>query len=312
MLPTTLKALLHRLRAAAVLAPLCACAVAAPAPSKPAAPVAPRHVVVISVDGLRADAIVAAKAVRLLQLEREGAASLAARPVTPSYTLPNHLSMVTGLTPQAHGVTTNTDLPGEFGKPTIFTAAHAAGLHTALYYGKSKLLALAPRDSADLRRGPARGNAHWGDGDTVALATAFATDFPRERFALTFVHLRSPDLAGHDKGWMSPAYLDAVREADRAVGQILDAIGASDVAGSTWVLLTADHGGHGDDHGGDAPEDWVIPWMCRGPGVAAGRTLPAGIGNADVAPTVLAILGLPVLPGTEGHAVADCLPRPPG
>jgi arylsulfatase A-like enzyme len=291
-------------RAAAALTLLCATACAAAPAAAPQ-----RHVVVISVDGLRADAIAAAGATHLLRLQRDGAASLAARPVKPSVTLPNHLSMVTGLTPQAHGVTTNTDLPGEFPRPTLFTAAHGAGLRTGFYYGKSKLLALAPKDSADVRHGPGRGDPRYRDGKSRALAAAFAEEFPRERFAFTFIHLRDPDDEGHDHGWMSPAYLDGVRAADRALGRILDAIRDSDVAASTWVLLTADHGGHGDHHRGDAAEDWVIPWMCRGPGIVAGQALPDGIGNADVAPTVLAILGLPDLPGTEGHAVAQCIPR---
>jgi len=271
-----------------------------------------RHVVVVSIDGLRADAIAAASAANLLRFQGEGAATLAARPVAPSVTLPNHLSMVTGLTPQAHGVTTNSDLPEEFGRPTLFTVAKGAGLRTALYYGKSKLLALAPRGSADVRHGPGRGNSRFKDGDSGALAAAFAEEFPRERFAFTFVHLRDADVAGHDHGWMSPAYLEGVRNADRALGRILGAIRDSDVAANTWVLLTADHGGHGDDHQGEAPEDWVIPWMCHGSGIAGGQALPRGIGNADVAPTVLAILGLPDLPGTEGRAVAQCVPRRAG
>lgn len=274
-----------------------------------AAAPAQRHVVVISIDGLRADAIAAAGATHLLRWQREGAATLAARPEAPPITLPNHLSMVTGLTPRAHGVTSNGDLPGEFGRPTLFTAIHDAGLRTALYYGKSKLLALAPKGSADVRHGPGRGNSRWEDGDGATLAAAFAEEFPRQRFAFSFIHLREPDGAGHDEGWMSPAYLEAVRRADAALGRILDTLRDSDVAASTWVLLTADHGGHGHDHKGKAAEDWVIPWMCRGPGVAPGLVLPAGIGNADVAPTVLAILGLPDLPGTEGHAVAPCVPR---
>jgi arylsulfatase A-like enzyme len=100
-----------------------------------------------------------------------------------------------------------------------------------------------------------------------------------------------------------------VREADRAVGQILAAIRDSRFAGSTWVLLTADHGGEGYTHSGNAPADWIIPWMCRGPGTKPGTALRGEIGNPDVAPTALAILGLPALPHTEGRVVTECLGR---
>ena len=39
----------------------------------------------------------------------------------------------------------------------------------------------------------------------------------------------------------------------------------------TTVIVTADHGGHGRDHGTERPEDVLIPWIAWGAGVEPGK-----------------------------------------
>jgi predicted AlkP superfamily pyrophosphatase or phosphodiesterase len=275
---------------------------AAPAASRPAE----AHVVIITVDGLRPDAIAAARATNLSQLVRDGAASLVARAVDRTETLPNHVTMATGLLAARHGVDTNVDLGRELGLPTVFTAVRAAGGRTGLYMGKSKLIALAPGGSADVVRGPTKGDSNWESGTSAALAAKFAEDLPRERFALAWLHLREPDQAGHKQGWMSAPYLDAVREADAALGTILRAIDAAGLRATTTVILTADHGGEAIEHWSHGEVDRLIPWICRGPGARPGAALGVPI-SADIAPTVLAVLGLPGLPSSDGRAVSGCV-----
>ena len=263
-----------------------------------------RHVVVITFDGLRPDAIAAAPARQVAALAAAGRSTLAARAAAPPETLPNHISMATGLSPAGHGVTTNRELAHPLGRPTLFTAVREAGGRTALYYGKAKLAVLAPVAGADVQHGPAPGDTRWRDGASASLAERFAADFARERFALAWIHLREPDLAGHKSGWMSPDYLAAVREADAALGVIVGAIDASGLP--TTVILTADHGGEGTQHWGRQAHDWLVPWICAGRGIAPGE-LGAAVRTLDVAATALAVLGLPALPGNEGQVVSACL-----
>jgi hypothetical protein len=192
--------------------------------------------------------------------------------------------------------------------PTLFTIVHDAGRRTALLTGESKLTMLAPPGSADLYAGPAPGNERVERGAAAALAARFAQDFAREGFALTLVHFDETDAAGHRHGWMSPGYLAAIGVADRAFGAILDAIAASGRAGATAVLVTTDHGGERDNHGiGRGETSWLIPFGCQGPGLAPAR-IAGVVTHLDLAPTVLALLGLPPLAGMEGRALPECLP----
>lgn len=262
--------------------------------------------VIVTVDGLRPDAITEAGTPRLARLLREGAASLASRVPMPPETLPSHFSMATGQTAAHHGILRNKALDHEVANATLFTAAHDAGRRTGLYFGKSKLIALAPRGSADVVLGPARGEKHWESGAGANLAARFAQDFARERFGLAWVHLREPDMAGHDAGWLTPEYRAATAEADRALGVLLDAVAASGLP--TTVILTSDHGGHGKDHWGKNAADSIVPWICAGPFAAAGAKITDS-SVLDVGPTAAALLGV-ALPEVEGRAVAECLPGP--
>ena len=66
-----------------------------------------RRVVLVSVDGLRADALERWNAPTLRRLASEGAHSVQAVTVSPSLTAPAHLSMLSGVSPEAHGIFTD-------------------------------------------------------------------------------------------------------------------------------------------------------------------------------------------------------------
>jgi len=285
---------------APLLAGMVACAPAGPAHSARPAPAA--HVVLIVVDGLRPDAIAAAGATQLQALADGGAWTGAARAVGSPETLPSFVTMATGI--EKHGVTWNDDRGPALSLPTVFTRVHEAGGRSALYVGKSKLRLLAPAGVPEVVHGPDPGNRHWDAGAGATLVAAFAREFPERRFHLALVHLREPDYVGHDEGWMSPAYLDAVRNSDRAVGEVLRVVRASAVAARTHVLLTADHGGEGTRHWSGSERSWTVPWICS-PAAVRG-TIAGPVTLLDVAPTVLALLGLPALPQAEGKPVKEC------
>lgn len=267
------------------------------------------HVVIIVVDGLRPDAIGRAPAPNLQALVSASAYSDAARAVERPETLASHMTMVTGLPASVHGVTWNDDRDQPYSGDTLFTRVHAAGRRTALYYGKSKLVMLAPRGSADRVWGPGRNKTHRERAKAAALAARFAGDFPRDRPALVLLNLLEADAAGHNHGWMTPEYFAAIGVVDVALGSILRTIDGSGRAGRTAVLMTADHGGEGDNHGiGRGESSWLIPFACRVPGVPPQR-VAAPVTLLDLAPTVLALLGLPAMPA-QGRVIGACLPRP--
>jgi predicted AlkP superfamily pyrophosphatase or phosphodiesterase len=249
------------------------------------------HVVVISIDGLRPDAIERYTARTLQRLMAEGAYSLDARTIYPSKTLPSHTSMLTGLPPAMHGVTWNNDQTaarGVVAAATIFELAKAEGLRTAAFFSKSKFHHLRKPGTLDHSEAPSGLNFLMAT-ETVEATVRYLA---HERPNLLFVHIAEPDYAGHTVGWMSFVYGWAVRRADGAVRRVLEAADTAFGAGNYAVLLTADHGGHKRTHGTDAPEDMMIPWIAWGRGVRAGEITARALQTMDTAATALWLLGV--------------------
>src|SRR5690606_12787992 len=100
-----------------------------------------RTVVLVSIDGLRPDAIEAYEAPTLQRLIREGSYTLSARTIYPSKTLPSHTSMLTGQPPERHGVMWNNVITADADSielPNVFSVARAHGYSTAAFFSKPK------------------------------------------------------------------------------------------------------------------------------------------------------------------------------
>lgn len=251
-----------------------------------------RNVVLVSIDGLRPDAIGLFEAPTLQRLMREGSYSLAARTIMPSKTLPSHTSMLSGEPPDEHGVLWNNVLSAktdvvEF--PTVFSVARAHGYRTAAFFSKAKFGPLQRPGTLDYSQAPGGWFGRWSSVRTMGDVRSYLA---KQRPNVLFIHLSDPDHAGHNDGWMSDAYGRAVREADTAVAALMTAADAAYGAGNYSLLVTADHGGHGYGHGTSDPADVMIPWIAWGRGVNAGLMKDVAIQTFDTAPTVLWLLGL--------------------
>src|SRR5439155_23571961 len=100
------------------------------------------HVLIFSFDGGRPDLLLRANCPAIRSLMAAGCFSFWARTTAMAITLPSHVSMLTGVIPQRHGILWNDDIPLKtpvYPKfPTLFDIAHAAGYSTALVSGKGK------------------------------------------------------------------------------------------------------------------------------------------------------------------------------
>lgn len=246
-------------------------------------------IVVISIDGLRPDAIAKAKATNLMKLINGGTSFSRARTVRPSVTLPAHTSMLTGLDPAQHGIVWDVYLPtyGPVRHKTALEIAKEAGFHTALFVAKEKLLHLNRPNSVD--------HFEKTDKEGNAIADAFA-DYVGQRGLpdVSFLHLPDPDASGHLYLWMSRLYLSAVRSADHAVGRIVETARRAPGDQKPTIIVTADHGGHGFNHIDDIKENNQVPFIVNGDKIAAGIIRDDLVQTSDVAPTILSILGLAI------------------
>jgi hypothetical protein len=272
--------------------------------STPAADPRPEvaRVLIVSVDGLRPEAVELAPMSVLAGLMAGGAYTLQARTVYPPATLPAHVSMLTGLCPEKHGVTWNDDLPWREGPAAggLFELAHQSGLRTVMVVGKGKLRQAAAPQHTDVF-------LFINDRDTVIADRA--AGLMAEGFGLMLVHFPTVDWMGHAYGWLSPEQLSVARRADQSLGVLLAALDRAGLGDTTLVIVTADHGGSGQSHGSRRPEDMTVPWVLAGPGVLP-LELEAPVSVVDTAATAAWALGLPLPEGLDGRPLREAFGGP--
>lgn len=237
----------------------------------PLPPIGERRVLIISIDGLRPDVLLRADAPRLRSLMKEGSFTFWAQTTAVAVTLPSHVSMLTGVTPQQHRIEWNRDLefkePVYPAVPTIFDLAHAAGMSTGMAVGKSKFSVLGKPGVIHDVYLPDEGKV------TDAIVAKEAVRILREkRPRVMFVHLPDVDTVGHSIGWGTPEQVAAAGRADAAVGEVLNALDEK-ARVATLVIVSADHGGAGRGHGPDDARSRHIPWIASGPGISTNLDL---------------------------------------
>jgi arylsulfatase A-like enzyme len=251
-----------------------------------------RHVIVVSIDGLRPDAIEMYGAATLQRLMREGSYTLSGRTIDPSKTLPSHTSMVTGQPPERHGVLWNNVATAEAASielPNMFGLARVHGYSTAAFFSKAKFQPLQVEGTLDYSQAPGGLFGRWSSERTVSDVAEY---LERARPNLLFVHLTDPDAAGHGTGWMTAAYGRAVLDTDRALHRLMTLAAQAFGDGHFSVIVTADHGGHDTNHGSDDPRDVTIPWIAWGQGVKPGLLAESTVRTMDTAATVLWLLAV--------------------
>jgi predicted AlkP superfamily pyrophosphatase or phosphodiesterase len=312
------------------------------APTDESADNAVDRVIAISIDGLNPRAIQElgqSRTPAFHRLMREGAYTLNARTVREqTLTLPNHTAILTGRRVDkehgGHGYTDNVDNRSTVHRAaghyvaSVFDVVHDNGGSTALFASKIKFNLY--KRTWNTHGGPDRVGRDDGrakidrvtiDLNNTRLVAKLTAELRRAPRDFTFVHLSLPDRVGHSRGFMGQQYLDAVERTDRLLGRILNTVAAQPaLRRHTLVLITSDHGGSGGPTHRVPSElqNYRIPFMAWGPGVAAGRNLydvnpsfssPGGrrtsyrgkqpIRNADLANVATDALDLPRVPGSE-------------
>jgi hypothetical protein len=281
-----------------------------PPPPPPIAPgpkgrAAIRHVVIISEDGLRPDALMGVRPPVHERILKRAAYSLKARTIRSASTLPSHAAMLSGFDVKEHGLYWNSWKPerGYILVPTIFDAAEARGDSAVAFVGKKKLAHITRPGSVDVFSRPG-----YFCKKVVEEATQY---FVNKRPQIEFIHFSDPDDLGHSNGWMSNPQFEAVRQTDKCLGTLLDAVHAAGLDRDTLFIISADHGGHGHNHSGKLKEDRLIPWIAWGPGIRAGHKIQSPISTVDTAATALWALGYPAPPGQIGKPVLEAFEEEP-
>jgi len=257
---------------------LAACASTGTTPATPAAATAPPTVLLLSIDGLRADMVERGHSPNLARLAREGVRAVGMSPSYPSLTFPNHYTLVTGLRPDHHGIIHNSmraeDLgdfrldnreavtnPAWWGGEPIWVGVEKAGYKSATWSWPGSEAAI---------QGVHASQWHAYD-ESVPLPERMqlvlswlqgAPDGHKPR--LVAAYMEQVDKAGHTYGPDSPEYAAALRQVDAAIGQLLDGMRRDGLLDQTNVIVVSDHGmANVADGQVIATEDMVAPVIAR-------------------------------------------------
>jgi len=284
-----------------------------------------KHALIVTIDGCRPDILLRANTPNIRELMRQGSFTFWAQTTALANTLPSHTSLLTGTPPEVHGITFNDD--GDGGPtiypnvPTIFEVAKAKGLTTAVFAGKPKFTTFTRPGAVDWSFITPSKPRQFIDDDVIAARAAQAIRWHKPN--ITFVHLAATDIVGHggyywvprDKqAWGSNEHVWCVERADAAIGMLIDALKFAGIYDDCVIIITADHGGSGRNHGANDPRSRFIPWICVGPGVREDcdltqiRKLTVHI--EDTFATVSYFLGLPIDPKIMGRPVMQVFDDP--
>ncbi|MEU8823568.1 alkaline phosphatase family protein [Streptomyces sp. NPDC048636] len=264
---------------------------------------------VIGVDGATFATFGAARMPNLAALRAGGmtaTSNLYASPMAPTSSGPGWSTIATGVWPDKHKVVDNSFNGADFAHyPDYATRLETAkperntlvvgtwGPITGNVFGKAVDTRIAGADDADTTAKAV---------DKLATTDADAT----------FVHLDEVDAAGHSHGTAGQQYRDALAAADTEIGRILQAVSSrSGYADEDWqIIVTADHGHTaGGGHGGSSPAERQTFVIAKGAGFTPG-SVRNDVKISDIAPTVLAHLGVPADPAwkLDGTAIGALKP----
>ena len=264
-----------------------------------------RRVILVVLDGLRPDAIDRFDLVHLKRLMAAGAATKCATTVAPSITTAAITSLLTGVSPMRHGVTSDrVFIPsGAVSLRPIPDLLASHGMPTSGFMTDVPTLLRGIANRVGRRLG--FGSTRFAGKTAPEVLLAARSTLRTQKRGLIFLHWPDADRAGHSRGWMSHAYEEAAHCLDGTLG-MLHALAQVDNDPTTLLIACADHGGGGftvNDHNSDHPLDRTIPILLTGGGVV--RRQLGAVCLLDIAPTVLWALGVNPPSDLEGRVLSE-------
>ena len=234
-----------------VLGLLCACA---PEPAKPA-----RYspLILISLDGYRADYIERGLSPNLAALAKDGVHAQALRSAFPTLTFPNHYTIVTGLYPDHHGIVNNrmvdpvsgkrfvyndrgtTSDPSWWSGEPLWVSVERQGKHAATMFWPGSDVAIdgvRPEHWLPF-------NGRMTPNARVDQALAWLDLPPAQRPDFMTLYFEQVDHEAHEHGPDSKQTDAALREVDAALGRLLDGLRKRGLEETTDLVIVSDHGG---------------------------------------------------------------------
>jgi len=212
--------------------------------------------ILISIDGYRADYLAGGKSPALAALAASGVRAEALRPAFPTLTFPNHYTIVTGLYPDHHGIVnkrmvdpaiaipfvykdaSTIDNPAWWGGDPLWVSVEKQGLHAATVFWPGSDVAI---DGVRPE--------HWLHFDITLSSEARVAqalewlDLPEpQRPAFVTIYFDEVDRTSHTFGPGSAQADAALWQVDVALAHLLEGLKQRGLADTTNLVVLSDHG----------------------------------------------------------------------
>ena len=224
----------------------------------PAHAAPPGPLILVSIDGYRAEYFHRGLDPTLQRLAMEGVRASAMSPSFPSLTYPNHYTLVTGLRPDHHGVIDNTmedpakpgvrfamasrDITADpfwwNGAPPLWVTAERQGVRTATMFWPGsdvEVQGVRPHDwrKFDMSVTPA---------ERVDTVLGWLDAPPGQRPRFLTLYFDDVDHDGHLHGVDSPELAESIRRVDAALARLVAGLKARGLYDQTNLVVVSDHG----------------------------------------------------------------------
>ncbi|HEY0127581.1 MAG TPA: alkaline phosphatase family protein, partial [Rubrobacteraceae bacterium] len=268
------------------------------------APLAKRVLVVV-IDGCRLDRFHEAEKPYLKKMMKGGTVYNSVETVYPARTVVCFSSMLTGASPEAHGITSNLVLKLGLKVESVFDVLRRTGKGGRLV-GIAHLIDAFGADVASVTS-----VAHNDKIDQNLIAFA-RREMETHDPELLVLQLLAVDQNGHVRGTAYPEYVERIEITDHLIEGFMAWCEDRGYLEDTAVILMADHGqGKGiGAHGHLSEGERFVPFAIWGSGVAEERVVEKPASILDLAPTICYLLGVEPPKGSTGRVLGEALKGP--
>ena len=217
-------------------------------------------VLIIGIDGCRADALEKAHTPNLDSLKKSGIYCATSWQLGKTKSGPGWSSMLTGVWDLKHNVTDNQFSNHNFEEFPFFPS-----YVKRLDASKKSVLVVGWKSLFKISKNKGWDSCLKGKNDNDCLSKTIKL-LKNESFDVNMIHLNDVDFAGHTTGFEleNKNYIKAIEEADRKIGKLLNTIkNRPNFKNENWLILSStDHGGKGKHHSGNSIEERKVWWIA--------------------------------------------------
>lgn len=214
-------------------------------------------VLLVSLDGFKPSYLSEDATPHLLALTKQGVLAQGLIPSFPSLTFPNHVTLVTGQTPDHHGIVNNTMVDPD--SPQRFSLGSREAVENPFWWQDSRPLWITAQ-----QHGKVASTLFWPGSETsiqgmrphdwlryehsmtheARLETLFTwlTRPQDQRPDFATLYLSDVDSAGHSAGPDSGAVKEAVKKVDKTIGGLVSLLKQHGLLEHTTLVIVSDHG----------------------------------------------------------------------